>query len=99
MKRLVLALFLIGCSPKAVPVTEIKYVAEQKEPLDLKVDKPLSLEDVKFKVLYSDGGPYFCTTDQGYKAMSRNLIELTRYIMEQALILESYRKYYESDGK
>ena len=59
---------------------------------------PVELKPIRFKVI---GSPevLICMDPQGYKNLSTNLEQLKGYITEQNVILNEYRKFYESPEK
>ena len=41
----------------------------------------------------------FGLTDEGYEALSKNFAQIRHYIQKQNLIIDSYKKYYETPNQ
>lgn len=90
--------------PEEVRPVEIACQAEPKPPLN--IDNPqhldLSNANVKWKILpyaaseEAEAIPYFCMTEQGYKDLSKLLVELRDRLETQRAITQQYRDYYET---
>ena len=88
----VCSLLVVGCST-AGPSNRLV-------PLKLPDPSPVVMRPVRFTIVRtSDGRAWFAVREDGYKAMSLNLAELKRYILQQRKTLQLYREYYEYPGR
>jgi hypothetical protein len=97
-------IFLVGC-------TTFKPDFYEKPKLRLEDPAPIVLNDVKFVVVTKENAGavfrelekngdelvVFGLTGRDYKNLSMNMQEIKNYIILQKEIIESYRKYYESE--
>jgi hypothetical protein len=111
MKKILLVsaiLLLSACSVK-----EHKIVCENVDRVKLELSDPkhVKLHNVHFFVVTEENvydlfetlrdtghePVFYAVTGDGYRALSLNISELRRYILESKLVLEKYREYYESN--
>jgi hypothetical protein len=96
---------LSGCSwfpqPGVVPV--------YKQSLDLELPEPITLADIKYKVITDSNAEsifveqvnksqlpaFVCMTPEDYKSASKNQVEVISYIESLQLIHQKYIDYYE----
>jgi hypothetical protein len=81
----------------------------QRPALDLPAIDPLSLRDVKFKVVHKDNSEVsfqkmvdnneqpvlFCLSGDDYKALASNIADVQSFMRLQNRLLELYKQYYE----
>lgn len=83
------ALWLSGCANETYT----------KIPLDLPNPEPITMADYPITVYTIDGNAKICVSSEGYENMSKNMMELKRYIIQQREIIKSYKKYYETPNE
>ena len=102
-------LLLSSCAGFAVKEITSYRIEKKREPLDLSVPSPLSLENVDwiiitkenaeevFEKIKEGGGEYslFALTDKGYEKLALNFADIRNKLAEQRQIILSYREYYE----
>ena len=90
---------------------EIKTIIEQKQKLDLPNPKPIVSKPVKWYIITPENYKHifdkmngekldlvlFGLTDDGYKNLSLNTLDIQKYLLEQQKIIKEYKKYYESN--
>jgi hypothetical protein len=106
---------LTGCAsfdffggPKVKPI-EVKTVAQDKVPLNLKEPSPLEPRKVEWFIITPENANevfaelekkkydvvLFGLTDDGYENLSLNMAEIRTYILKQRAVIKSYKDYYE----
>lgn len=114
---LILITFLSSCSWLREPVKEIKVVKEPIErlPLNLPDADPLKLTPTNWIIITKENAVQifeeleekgidpvlFGITDEGYKQLSMDFLEIRQYLQYQKFIIGKYREYYEpkKEGK
>ena len=66
--------------------------------LDLPYPEPVTMLDYNISVYTINDEAKICVSGEGYENMSKNIMELKRYIIQQRTIIESYKKYYENNN-
>jgi len=66
--------------------------------LDLPYPEPVTMLDYNISVYTINDEAKICVSGEGYENMSKNMMELKRYIIQQRTIIESYKKYYENNN-
>lgn len=111
LKNLSIAIvFLLGISACSLK-KEHRVICDQIDgvKLELPDPKPINMYDVKFFVVTRDNvnelfnmleesgnePVFFALTGDGYKALSLNMYEIRRYVLETDKVLFLYREYYE----
>lgn len=69
-----------------------------RTPLDLPYPEPVTMLDYNISVYTINDEAKICVSGEGYENMSKNIMELKRYIIQQRTIIESYKKYYENNN-
>jgi len=104
---LILVIALSGCA--SVDKIETVTTQEVKTPLNLPNPKPVKLNKFKWVVVTKESSPgvfakleskgidpvLFAVTDNGYEALSINIIEIKGYLIRLRTLLDEYRNYYE----
>lgn len=99
---LILALsgcFGIGVNDEEIPRTRLEL--NDPEPVNMRPIKwiiitPENQEEVFEKLSRSDTDlVLFGLTDDGYEALSKNLLDVRNYLIEQKFIILKYKEYYE----
>ena len=105
-----------GCSVlpwNSVKPIEVKTVAVEKTPLNLKESPPVQPKDIKWFVITPENAEQvfqelkdkkydvvlYGLTDDGYEDLSMNLAKLRKYITEQRGVIKAYKDYYEPPKK
>jgi len=106
VKVLISLLLLVGCVPtKTVTVYKEKF----RQPLDIPITSPIKLKTVKWIVITPENEKkvfdslkqskqsvvLFGLTDNDYENLSVNMMTIRNYIVEQRLLIKSYKDYYE----
>lgn len=107
----IVLLSVSGCSwfSKPPPPIEIRTIAQERTPLNLKNPAPLSLKSPKWFVVTPDNIDQawlilqeenrnlvlFAITDTGYQELAISMVELRNFISLQRQIIEFYKEYYE----
>lgn len=68
-------------------------------PLELPDPEPITMLDYSISVYTIDNNAKICVSGEGYENMSKNMMELKRYIIQQKEIIKSYKKYYENTNE
>ena len=104
-----IVLLLTNCAAGIKTITSYK-IEKKREPLDLSVPSPLSLQNVDWiiitkenaeevfeKIKNDKNGDYalFALTDNGYEKLALNFADIRNKLAEQRQIILSYREYYE----
>lgn len=98
-----------GCAEK----TLIEREQVKKVELNLKSPEPIEMKDVSFYVIKKENSDsvfkdlekkekenvLFGITPKDYENMSLNIAKIKKYMIEQQNIIDSYKKYYESEVK
>ena len=87
MRKIILILFLCcicGCSS-----TPERILLELPDP------EPITMLDYNITVFTVNDEAKICVSGEGYENMSKNMMELKRYIIQQNKIIKSYKNYYE----
>ena len=87
MRKIILILFLCcicGCNS-----TSKRILLELPDP------EPITMLDYNITVFTVNGEAKICVSGEGYENMSKNMMELKRYIIQQNEIIKSYKNYYE----
>ena len=108
---LILITFLSNCSWLREPVKEIKVVKEpiERVPLNLPDPDPLNLTPTNWIIITKENAVQifeeleekgidpvlFGITDEGYKQLSMDFLEIRQYLQYQKFIIGKYREYYE----
>jgi len=108
---LILITFLSSCSWLREPVKEIKVVKEpiERVPLNLPDPDPLNLTPTNWIIITKENAVQifeeleekgidpvlFGITDEGYKQLSMDFLEIRQYLQSQKFIIGKYREYYE----
>ena len=108
---LILITFLSSCSWLREPVKEIKVVKEpiERVPLNLPDPDPLNLTPTNWIIITKENAVQifeeleekgidpvlFGITDEGYKQLSMDFLEIRQYLQYQKFIIGKYREYYE----
>lgn len=109
---LLTSLLLGGCSSlswNSVKPIEVKTVAVEKTPLNLKESPPVQPKNIKWFVITPENAEevfqelkdkkydvvLYGLTDDGYEDLSMNLAKLRKYIIEERAIIKAYKEYYE----
>lgn len=87
---LLMILMMFGCTTPSNP---------ERVPLDLNDPEPITMLDYLITVYTIDGKAKICVNGEGYENMTKNMMELKRYIIQQREIIKSYKKYYETPNK
>lgn len=99
-------LSLAACSGLSVKTEEVerqKLRVEPPDPVKLRrvewhVITPENYEEVFRKMREAGETPVlFGLSEHGYENLSKNLVGIRGFIVEQSFILQSYRDYYESE--
>lgn len=69
-----------------------------RTPLDLPYPESVTMLDYNISVYTINDEAKICVNGEGYENMSKNIMELKRYIIQQRTIIESYKKYYENNN-
>lgn len=102
---LIASMLLFGCASDKI---EIQSAIVDRPKLELSSPTPIKMNDVKWviitkenfqEVLKNTKGPiaFFALTENGYENLSLNMAEIKRYILEQKLIISSYKDYYDGE--
>ena len=108
---LILITFLSSCSWLREPVKEIKVVKEpiERVPLNLPDPDPMNLTPTNWIIITKENAVQifeeleekgidpvlFGITDEGYKQLSMDFLEIRQYLQYQKFIIGKYREYYE----
>lgn len=108
---LILITFLSSCSWLREPVKEIKVIKEpiERVPLNLPDPDPLNLTPTNWIIITKENAVQifeeleekgidpvlFGITDEGYKQLSMDFLEIRQYLQYQKFIIGKYREYYE----
>lgn len=84
-------IFMICCLSGCTTTTN-------RTPLDLPYPEPVTMLDYNISVYTINDEAKICVSGEGYENMSKNMMELKRYIIQQRTIIESYKKYYENNN-
>lgn len=87
MRKIILILFLCcicGCN-----ITPERILLELPDP------EPITMLDYNITVFAVNDEAKICVSGEGYENMSKNMMELKRYIIQQNEIIKSYKNYYE----
>ena len=101
---------MLTTSCSSIKPLEVLNLEVKREPLGL--DKPdiAIFEDLQWFIINSKNSEevftklekenmdpvLFGLTDEGYEALSKNFAQIRHYIQKQNLIIDSYKKYYET---
>ena len=101
---------MLTTSCSTIKPLEVLNLEVKREPLGL--DKPdiAIFEDLQWFIFNSKNSEevftklekenidpvLFGLTDEGYEALSKNFAQIRQYIQKQNLIIDSYKKYYET---
>jgi hypothetical protein len=102
---------LSGCSFLDKVIEPLTFTAQKKDKirLDLKDPSPISTKKVTWIIVTPENAEevfkefkkkkisaaLFALTDDGYKALSMNMVKIRSYILSQKEVTEAYREYYE----
>ena len=87
-------IFVICCLSGCTSVSN----RTSRTPLDLPYPEPVTMLDYNISVYTINDEAKICVSGEGYENMSKNIMELKRYIIQQRTIIESYKKYYENNN-
>ena len=88
-----LMLFVAGCTTTGTTPVRTEYVYIERPKLELDLPQKPVIDD-SFEYLDSEG--LICMEPSSARKMLSNVIELSRYIQELQLQLDTYKKYYEN---
>lgn len=88
MRKITLILFLCCiCGCNSTP--------DERILLELSNPEPITMLDYNITVFTVNDEAKICVSGEGYENMSKNMMELKRYIIQQNEIIKSYKNYYE----
>lgn len=108
---LILTTFLIsGCS--TVKELQVFSTEVKREPLNLQNPATPEMEELKFIIIHSENAEevfakmaeqgkdpvLFGLSDDDYETLSKNFAQIRAYMIQQQLIIDKYRDYYEGDS-
>lgn len=102
-----ISMTVVGCSEKQI---EVRTIADERIKLDLKEPTQLKLNPITFYVLTEKNKDavfkqldaqnkdkvIIGISDEDYQKMSENLVLIQNYIIQQRVIIQSYKDYYET---
>lgn len=103
------SLLMTGCST----VLETRSVEVQRTKLNLEEPAPISARPIAWKIITpenaievfadleksGDDPVLFGLTDDGYENLSKNILDIRNYIIQQRNIIKTYKTYYETEEK
>jgi len=95
---LVTLFILVGCATSLEKKVKIINHEVKKTPLNIPSLSPLHIENVKWYVVEYDGKWYIAYVVEDYETISSNMEKLQNYILEQNLIINQYKQYYETES-
>jgi len=104
---LILTTFLTSCS--SVQKLDIFKTEVKRAPLNLDNPATPKMEELKFIIIHSENAEevftkmkeqgkdpvLFGLSDDDYETLSKNFAQIRAYMIQQQLIIEKYREYYE----
>ena len=106
---LILTTFLTSCS--TVSKLDIFKTEVKRAPLNLENPATPAIEELKFIIIHSENADevfakmaeqgkdpvLFGLSDDDYETLAKNFAQIRAYMIQQQLIIEKYREYYEGD--
>ena len=106
---LILTTFLTSCS--TVKELQVFSTEVKREPLNLQNPATPEMEELKFIIIHSENAEevfakmqeqgkdpvLFGLSDDDYETLSKNFAQIRAYMIQQQLIIDKYREYYEGD--
>jgi len=106
---LILTTFLTSCS--TVSKLDIFKTEVKRAPLNLENPATPKMEELKFIIIHSNNAEevfakmkeqgkdpvLFGLSDDDYETLAKNFAQIRAYMIQQQLIIEKYRDYYEGD--
>ena len=106
---LILTTFLTSCS--TVSKLDIFKTEVERAPLNLPDPETPKMEELKFIIITSENAEevfakmkeqgkdpvLFGLSDDDYETLAKNFAQIRAYMIQQQLIIEKYREYYEGD--
>ena len=103
-------LLMLTTSCSSIKPLEVLNLEVKREPLGLNKPDIAIFEDLQWFIINSKNSEevftklekenmdpvLFGLTDEGYEALSKNFAQIRHYIQKQNLIIDSYKKYYET---
>jgi hypothetical protein len=103
------SLLMSGCST----VLETRSVEVQRTKLNLEEPPPISARPTTWKIITPENATevfadleksgadpvLFGLTDDGYENLSKNILDIRNYIIQQRNIIKTYKTYYETEEK
>jgi len=104
---LILTTFLTSCS--SVQKLDIFKTEVKREPLNLPNPETPKLEEIKWVIITSENAEevfaklkeqgkdpvLFGLSDDDYETLAKNFAQIRAYMIQQQLIIDKYREYYE----
>ena len=104
---LILTTFLTSCS--TVKELQVFSTEVKREPLNLQNPATPEMEELKFIIIHSENAEevfakmqeqgkdpvLFGLSDDDYETLSKNFAQIRAYMIQQQLIIDKYREYYE----
>lgn len=104
---LILTTFLTSCS--TIKELEVFTTEVKREPLNLQNPATPKMEELKFIIIHSENAEevfakmaeqgkdpvLFGLSDDDYETLSKNFAQIRAYMIQQQLIIDKYREYYE----
>ena len=106
---LILTTFLTSCS--TVSKLDVFKTEVKRAPLNLQNPTTPEMEELKFIIIHSQNAQevfakmkeqgkdpvLFGLSDDDYETLSKNFAQIRAYMIQQQLIIEKYREYYEGN--
>ena len=100
-------MFLTSCS--TVKELQVFSTEVKREPLNLQNPATPEMEELKFIIIHSENAEQvfakmqeqgkdpvlFGLSDDDYETLSKNFAQIRAYMIQQQLIIDKYREYYE----
>ena len=86
-----MSLSITACSSTGT----IKVIEQERTKLELDVRKPLSLEDMRWRVLDVDSTIYYALDEKNFEKFTINIQRIQNRLYINNIDLNSYREYYE----
>ena len=104
---LILTTFLTSCS--SISKLDVFKTEVKRAPLNLENPATPQMEELKFIIIHSENAEevfakmqeqgkdpvLFGLSDNDYEILSKNFAQIRAYMIQQQLIIEKYREYYE----
>lgn len=108
---LILTTFLTSCS--SISKLDVFKTEVKRAPLNLENPATPQMEELKFIIIHSQNAEevfakmkeqgkdpvLFGLSDDDYETLSKNFAQIRAYMIQQQLIIEKYRDYYEPADK